>query len=464
MKIKQISLLAFSVLFLTACTANPNQVTKSSSPKTVIETTQLKQQTNPYQINYDDIDHQDLNLNLDIISTTQSINGKELNRYMYTNERQEEFPAGYPIILKENQALNLTAYNKTDVETNIHWHGLSLPNDQDGPAILIKPNQDFTYHFTPGYSGTYWYHSHNRPVRDQVDNGMYGPLVILSETDKDYDLDQILVLDDWVVNQKQGHMQIEGDTDTVNGLTKKDMIPLQITNKDKVKFRLIQASTAKNTTVNFPFTVNVTHTDGLPLDRPYETNTLELSPGERFDVEFILDEPTSMTYHITNERDNGFDIPIDYEYIPNQTNKKELTMMQHSARELPTTDKKDMTPITVNMDSQMSRGRGHEWTINGDVFPDAETFDVKVGEPYLITFNNQNRMNNHPMHIHGAHFKLMSIAGKPVNETIWKDTIDVLPGESVEVAIVFDSAGEWMLHCHILDHEDGGMMTSIIAS
>lgn len=66
MKFKQTNLLAFSVLFLTACAANPNQVTKSSSPKTVIETTQLKQQTNPYQINYDDIDYQDLNLNIGI--------------------------------------------------------------------------------------------------------------------------------------------------------------------------------------------------------------------------------------------------------------------------------------------------------------------------------------------------------------------------------------------------------------
>lgn len=60
------------------------------------------------------------------------------------------------------------------------------------------------------------------------------------------------------------------------------------------------------------------------------------------------------------------------------------------------------------------------------------------------------------MHIHGSHFKVMNINGIETDSLIWKDTIDVLPGEYIDVAIQFENAGAWMMHCHILDHEDGG--------
>ena len=58
----------------------------------------------------------------------------------------------------------------------MHWHGLEVSNDQDGPDVIIKPNENHKYEFKLNQSGTYWYHSHNRPVRDQVDEGMYAPL------------------------------------------------------------------------------------------------------------------------------------------------------------------------------------------------------------------------------------------------------------------------------------------------
>ncbi len=70
---------------------------------------------------------------------------------------------------------------------------------------------------------------------------------------------------------------------------------------------------------------------------------------------------------------------------------------------------------------------------------------------------------DHPIHVHGAYFQVISLNGKsPVRET-WKDTINVPAAEYVDVAFVTQHPGDWMLHCHILDHEDGGMMTVITA-
>ena len=173
---------------------------------------------------------------------------------MYTEKDHTNYPAGKPIVVKKGSELNIAVNNSTSVDTNIHWHGLSLPNDQDGPHFLIdKDGGEFDYSFTPDYSGSYWYHSHNRPVRDQVDFGMFVPMIILDETDEQYTVDRIMMIDDWAVSRNTGHMQVEGDVDTVTELSGSDIEALNFTNGDLVKLRIIQASTAKNTTVNFPY-------------------------------------------------------------------------------------------------------------------------------------------------------------------------------------------------------------------
>ncbi len=427
-----------------------------------IKTEPIMKTESVYDIHYDEIPNEDLNKELHIIETEHSLNGKTLKRYMYTDKDEIFYPAGMPLVVKKENTLNLHILNKTQVDTNIHWHGLSLPNDQDGPHLLIdKKNGTYDYSFTPDYSGTYWYHSHNRPVRDQVDFGMHGPLAILTEEDEQYTFDRIMMLDDWIVNRVEGHMQVEGDVDTVNGLTDEDIEPIIITNNDLVKLRFIQASTAKNTTLTLPFDVTVTHLDGIALEKPFETNKITLSPAERVDVTFKLDQKDDETFYIKNERNKGMLIPIHYSYI-----EPELTIepIIHTVERIDDLESKrgDIPDIDVVMDHQMQHRKGHQWTLNGEVFPYAEEFELELNKEYLIRFHNASRMFNHPMHIHGSHFKVISINGEPVNTTIWKDTIDVLPKQYVDVAVKFERPGLWMMHCHILDHEDGGMMTTII--
>ncbi len=380
---------------------------------------------------------------------------------MYTDSESTNYPSGMPLLIKEGNEFKLDIKNNTKVDTNIHWHGLSLPNDQHGPHLLIdKDGGSYSYQFTPDYSGTYWYHSHNRPVRDQVDFGMHGPLVVLNETDKQYTLDRILMLDDWISKEIGGHMQVEGDTDTVNGLSGNDIEPLVISNNDFVKLRIIQASTAKNTTLYFPFSVRVTHTDGIALEKPYETSELTLSPGERYDVDFKVDKEQNENFIIRNERNNGMIIPVQYEYTDNPSQIHEAKPPKERRDSFMKTVE-DKVDVELRMDSTMSRGMGHEWTINEDVFPDAEEFDLELNKEYKIRFYNESSMFNHPMHIHGSHFKVLSENGKEVKETIWKDTINVEANTYTDVLIKFENPGDWMLHCHILDHEDGGMMTTI---
>ncbi|WZU01516.1 multicopper oxidase domain-containing protein [Erysipelothrix sp. D19-032] len=171
---KKITTILLLMVLLVGCTQS-QETEPIEAPKQAVQT----KEHDPYRIDYDTVSETDTTHDIKVIETTQTFNSQTLNRYMYTDKDNNDYPVGYPIVVKKDTALTLNVENQTQTDTNIHWHGLSLPNDQDGPALLINPQQTFQYQFTPDYQGTYWYHSHNRPVRDQVDFGMYGPLVIL---------------------------------------------------------------------------------------------------------------------------------------------------------------------------------------------------------------------------------------------------------------------------------------------
>ncbi|GEL48686.1 putative oxidase (copper-binding protein) [Cellulomonas hominis] len=403
---------------------------------------------------------------LDITTAEMEVGGRTIERYLYADSASEDVHgAGVPIVVDVGQRLQIDVRNSTDTATNIHWHGMSVPNDQDGPGILIEPGQEHRYEFTAARAGTYWYHSHERPVRDQVDRGMYAPFIVREPADARYDLDQVLVLDDWVVDRTTGHMEVVGDVDTVNGRTGDDIEPISITAGQIAKLRLVNASTAKTQNLTFPLDVRVTHTDGAPLVEPYSTRRLSIAPGERYDVELAPVGDLSSGLSITNERDNGMTIPVHYTASDAPAAVSPFIPPAPSALAPDLVSREPDIEMVLADAMAMSGGMGMAWTINGDVFPDAETFDVQVGRTYVVRFRNAGRHRmDHPMHVHGAHFRVLSTDGRPLEREVWKDTVTVPPDSYVDVAVTFDQPGTWMVHCHILDHEDAGMMTSITAT
>lgn len=403
-------------------------------------------------------------VDLDITRTSMTIGDASVARYLYTVDGDDTvYGAGRPLVVDVGDTVRLTATNDTDTATNIHWHGMSVPNDQDGPEILIEPGASHDYEFVAEKPGTYWYHSHERPVRDQVDEGMYAPLVVRDPADAGYDLDQVLVLDDWLLGENTGDMEVVGDVDTVNGRTGADIAPVTVTGGEIAKLRLLNASTAKTQWLTFPVDVRVTHTDGAPLVEPYVTREVEIAPGERFDVELALFGGEDETLTITNERDNGMTIPLEY------TAGGATAAASPFAPPAPTPlDPELLTrapDVEMTLGDRMSMGSGMAWTINGEVYPETESFDLDLGTTYVMRLRNDGaHAMDHPMHIHGTHFRILTVNGDPVDAEIWKDTVTIRPGSFVDIAITFDKPGTWMAHCHILDHEDGGMMTSINVS
>lgn len=405
---------------------------------------------------------------------------------------------GTPIIVQKGEEVVVDGINHLPVTTNIHWHGLLVPNDQDGPRRIIKPGDSFHYEFTANESGTYWYHSHYRPVVTQVDMGLYAPFIVKTAIDDKYSGDHVLVLDDWYLDESgkrltgtaRGDMERYGNIETVNGKSGEAIAPLSFRQGELHKLRFINASTAAYHTLRLEeHQFRVTHTDGHPLVEPYFTDSVTLAPGERVDVEVAAVGKKGNTYRLLSERPElGMVIPIVYNgeavktvvspFVPPQS--RSFDGLQEKSPDFTLELGSSMSSMTDSKMPGMLHG-GHNmtaasvkdtantmrWTINGKVFPNTDPLEVVVGQVVKVRFWNKDTQGMHPMdhpvHVHGAYFKVMSENGNPPEREIWKDTINVPAGQYVDVAFVMQEAGEWMLHCHILDHEDGGMMTEIIA-
>jgi FtsP/CotA-like multicopper oxidase with cupredoxin domain len=109
---------------------------------------------------------------------------------------------------------------------------------------------------------------------------------------------------------------------------------------------------------------------------------------------------------------------------------------------------------------------GIQWTINGAAMEhEAHALPehlqhLPIGEFSRLRFVNES-YRLHPMHIHGLFFKVLARNGIPVDEAHFRDTVLVHPKETVDIGTVPEDPGRWMLHCHILEHAESGMMTVI---
>lgn len=398
---------------------------------------------------------------------------------------------GTPIVVEKGEKMVIEAVNQLPVATNIHWHGLEVPNDQDGPGVAIQPGGRLRYEFTVGETGYYWYHSHQRPVLPQLDLGLYGPFIVKAAEDGRYSEDHVLVLDDWYLDTSgkrlegtyRGEMERYGNIETVNGKTGDAIASLVFQSGELHKLRFINASTAAVHTLRIEgHQFRVTHTDGHPLMQPYLTDTIVLSPGERLDAEVAAVGQDGRSYAIASERPElGLRMPISYRaaarqrlpspFVPSRSKAVPGVKEKTPDGVLELNSMAGMSGGMSGMDQMMDMGGGmgamKRWTINGRSYPDTEPIFVKTGELMKLRIRNSDTQTghemDHPMHIHGTYFQVVSVNSRDPERETWKDTINVPAGQFVDIAFIMKNPGQWMLHCHIIDHEDRGMVTIVQA-
>jgi FtsP/CotA-like multicopper oxidase with cupredoxin domain len=398
---------------------------------------------------------------------------------------------GRPLRLTRGDKLDITVHNALEVPTAVHWHGIRLPNAMDGVAGLtqpaILPGDSFRYEFNPPDAGTFWYHSHVNAY-EQIGRGLYGPLIIDEPSPPEVDRDLVWMIDDWRLlddasirddfgsGHDRSHAGRIGNVPTVNGRFG-DVV--KVRSGERLRLRLINASNARNFSLSFgDLPVTVIAVDGQPLT-PYQPEAgIVIGAAGRTDL--IIDmtgEPGSMHPVIDNFYRHEFKLA---NFLYEEKPLREQTLETPVALEpsiIPPPDlhnaiAKEIT-IAGGAMGGLSRAilngewmglreiaqQGYVWAINDVVAnkPDMPPLlSVERGQTVKLTLNNQT-VFPHPMHLHGHHMQLLSIDGTGLPEPRWVDSPLLMPRQTMELAFVADNPGDWLFHCHALEHHAAGL-------
>lgn len=401
--------------------------------------------------------------------------GAETDVYAY-NDRVP----GPTLEAREGDRVIVHFRNELPEPTSVHWHGIHLPFTADGsPFHPVEPGGQHDYVFTldPGTAGTYWYHPHpNHSAGRQVAKGLFGALIVraaddplpASVTEKLLILADNRFLPDGSIDlpdpaSPEGHVEFEngreGDVLFVNGQV---MPTLTIRSGEVQRWRVINASAARIYRLALPgHTFLHVGSDGGLFERPVEVDEILLANSER--VELLVRGTGSPGSRSTLQT-----LPYD-RYVPqtrpsdwNQTH--DLLTLQYTEDppvapvELPRT----LRPVPPLDPAQASATRLVVLTqgfINGRAM-DMDRVDVRAALGATEIWQIENLVGmDHPFHLHGFRFQVLDRNGVPEPFRRWKDTVNVPKHETARIIVRYDDyPGFWMFHCHILSHEDHGMM------
>ena len=384
--------------------------------------------------------------------------------------------------------------NQLRAAVSAHWHGLLVPGDVDGgPHQAIAPGQSWRPVLSLDQPpATAWYHSHvHGTTAEQVMFGLAGVLLVTDEQDDNrglpsaYGIDDLtLVLQDRQFNRRGRMSYNSGMHDAMNGFLGDTMLvngqvgATAAVPKGIVRCRLVNGSNARifrlSLSDNRP--MHLIATDGGYLDRPVALSDLTLAPGERAEVliEFLDGIDCSLVSdNIANSamggmmggRSGGQFVVLPF--AVDTTLPARISGLPESLDGvLPNLDFAGATVRRLSLDMSMGMGMmmtraNRQFSINNVAF-DETALNFSVALNSLERWVVQGDLMMHPFHIHGVRFQVLSENGqqpRPENRG-WKDTV-LVNGQS-ELAVRFEKqasrSAPYMYHCHILEHEDGGMM------
>ena len=389
--------------------------------------------------------------------------------------------------------VRVTFRNQLPVATTIHWHGVPLPNGQDGvPGVTQDPvpsGRTVTYAFIAPGAGTYWYHPHQNSA-DQLDRGLYGALVVEPRSGEPAPgIDQTLLYDEWPFGTIQPSAPPGDDASmtryglySVNGKTGSAIEPVRFNPGELIRVRLVNVGYLTHYLHVHGTRVTITGFDGTEVSGGSPTDgVMTLAAGERLEVEFIAPDalvwiqahdPTPPAKQIPVVLlPAGMPLPSTLPGANDSIAGQVLDIYAYGASASGSPWPAGATStrnFTLKLAELMGHARSNPeamagmsgtqtaFSINDKEFPDTGSLDVSLGDRVQVTFVNDGKYE-HPMHLHGQSFQVLARDGQPLPGVLVKDTVDVLPGQSITIGFVANNTGWWMLHCHELHHAAGGM-------
>jgi len=404
---------------------------------------------------------------------------------------------GPEIRVRQGDRLRVSVENGLAEDTTVHFHGIRLPNAMDGVPHLtqhpIAPGSTFIYEFDLPDAGTYWYHPHIRSG-EQVGRGLYGALIVEEREPIQVDRDVLWMLSDWRLLpdgrisddfdnlHDMSHNGRIGNTVTVNGRVA-DAFPVRA--GERIRLRLVNAANARIFGLTFAgHRPRVIALDGHPVD-PHEPDggRIVLGPAMRVDLVLDMTGAAGERFDVMDTFYRGLSyrlLELVYDGEPLRKAPPESPIAL-PANTVPEPDKASAVrhEIVFNggmMGQMMMRERGigggdmmemmalmrsgRIWFINGKAAVGHmmdPMLTLELGKSCVLAMTNETAWH-HPMHLHGHAFRVIARNGAPTRYREWQDTVLVAPREKVDIAFVADNPGDWMFHCHILEHQESGMM------
>lgn len=410
---------------------------------------------------------------------------------------------GPTLILQHGQQVTLNVTNTMPDLTTTHWHGLHVSAANDGgPHSLIYPGTTWSPSFTVlDRASTFWYHPHSHGLTDfQVSMGLAGMIIVRDTIEAALDLPRAYGVDDipLIIQTKaivDDYIALHTGLDSVvivNGVRNAVAdVPAQV-----VRLRCLNGSSERTFLLGFtndmPF--HVIGTDGGLLASPVPSTRLQLMPGERAELLVDLGNMQGEAFQMmafNSELPNGIigsaqvgnGVVILHGSDENALNGADHPLLSFQVI-APTNEPVTTIPNTlvnvdvfVEADAEVTRNflfqpeeMGPMGMIEGPFLINGELFDmsvinevVELGDTEIWSFTNNTQIA-HPIHIHDIQFNILDRNGLPPQpwEMGWKDVVFVPPMGSARVITRFDDFADpdmpYMFHCHLLMHEDEGMM------
>ncbi|EEE37176.1 multicopper oxidase [Rhodobacteraceae bacterium KLH11] len=399
-------------------------------------------------------------------------------------------PDAPPPILygKQGEVMRLPVRNTLPDYTAMHWHGLRIANQMDGVPYLTQmpmgEGEVFPYEFTPPDAGTYWYHPHCMTM-DQMAHGLTGVMVIAEAEHPGFDSEQVINLRDFRLDEDNQFLPAYtqrgaaragtfGNVQTANWLQAPvydhaagGLVRLRVVNTDTTRIYKLHLEGAEARIIAW---------DGHPVDievpMPSAQDPLLVGPGQR--VDFAVTMPGGEGQTVT--------LMAKLPGQPLRAMAELRAIGPSSARDL-----RELRPLPANPVARpdLNKAEPHEfvfgwtpeggepnngfcgslgynfWSINRTPWPgDAAEgtgplATLEMGKSYVLRLRNESP-NLHPIHLHGLVFV-------PINSNLRRlpplltDTMLLLRGEVVEIALVADNPGDWAFHCHVIEHQKTGL-------
>ena len=401
---------------------------------------------------------------------------------------------GPPLEAKPGDKVQIRFTNQLNQPTNIHHHGLHIPPSGSGDDVFleISPGQSHTYEYQiPDNhpAGTFWYHPHKHGlVAEQLFGGLAGLFIVRGELDKIPEVkaakETFLVLKDFALDSN-GNIADTGHMAAMTGragglLTASGQInpSVAIAKGGLLRLRLLNASPSRFFRLSLEdHSMHLIATDGGAISSPVELSDIVLAPGERAEVLVqgnqklgdyrLINQPFNPAQGgmmggmmSRNQSSNSAETVATLTY-DGESDEMSLPSQLIAVEPLPEPQTTRRFTLNHGMGGGMMGG-GMVFMINGQSF-DPSRIDTKVRlgtvEDWEIT--NTGSMA-HPFHVHTNKFQIISQNGQLAPYPAWKDVVSVSPGETVRIRMPFrDFTGKTVYHCHVLDHEDRGMMGTL---